>query len=816
MKKSLFTMLILVAIFAMTFSACAPAAPAEEVPMEEAAPMEEESAEETAPMEETADGMPAACAADPAGCAMIPAGETVKVGMGAPMLGDYSMFGIDISQAVEYALLTDDGFEGWTYELVAEDTGGSPEAGAAVANKFVTESDMVAIAGHIFSGSTEAAMPIYEEAMFPMMSPSATLPSLTESGSTVFNRLCFTDAIQASFAAQMIAGDLGVTKLAVLHDGTSYGKGLADAVKSDFEASTGMEAVAYEAITPGESDYSAVLAAVAASGPEAVYFGGYSAEGIVMANQWAQSGLSDTTLFGADGVYGTEFTEKTGPNGEGAIAVSLVPPTTEEKAAFDAGYEEMFGIATGSLSAFTWSSYDVGQVIVAAIEKVAFVEGDMMYVPRTAVTEAMRATSFEGLTGLIECGETGECNASGPTFYVVADGEWIPWSADDSMAMEEEATMDAEATCAADPAGCAMIPAGETVKVGMGAPMLGDYSMFGIDISQAVEYALLTDDGFEGWTYELVAEDTGGSPEAGAAVANKFVTESDMVAIAGHIFSGSTEAAMPIYEEAMFPMMSPSATLPSLTESGSTVFNRLCFTDAIQASFAAQMIAGDLGVTKLAVLHDGTSYGKGLADAVKSDFEASTGMEAVAYEAITPGESDYSAVLAAVAASGPEAVYFGGYSAEGIVMANQWAQSGLSDTTLFGADGVYGTEFTEKTGPNGEGAIAVSLVPPTTEEKAAFDAGYEEMFGIATGSLSAFTWSSYDVGQVIVAAIEKVAFVEGDMMYVPRTAVTEAMRATSFEGLTGLIECGETGECNASGPTFYVVADGEWIPWSAE
>jgi branched-chain amino acid transport system substrate-binding protein len=402
MKKSLFVTLIVVAMMAMAFSTMAVFAQ---------------------------DG-PEVCAADPAGCAVIPAGDTIKIGMGAPMLGDYSMFGIDISQGVEYALVTDDGYEGWSYELVAEDTGGSPEMGAAVANKFVTESDMVAIAGHIFSGSTEAAMPIYEEAMYPMMSPSATLPSLTESGSAVFNRLCFTDAIQAKFAAMMLANDLGVTKLAVLHDGSSYGKGLADEVKAQFEAETGMEAVAYEAVTPGESDYSAVLAAVAAAGPEAVYFGGYSAEGIVMANQWAQAGLSGVTFFGADGVYGTEFLEKTGPNGEGAIAVSLVPPTTAEKEAFDAGYEEMYGMAAGSLSAFTWSSYDVGSVIVAAIEKVAVVDGDTLYVPRTAVTEAMRATSYEGLTGLIQCDETGECNASGPTFYVVSGGEWVPWTAD--------------------------------------------------------------------------------------------------------------------------------------------------------------------------------------------------------------------------------------------------------------------------------------------------------------------------------------------------------------------------------------------------
>ncbi len=103
----------------------------------------------------------------PFGCAVIPAGETIKIGMGAPLLGDYSMFGIDISQGVALNLAEDDGFEGWSYELIAEDTNsGSGEGGAAVANKMVTDPTVVAIAGHIFTDSSAAAMPIYEKLVF--------------------------------------------------------------------------------------------------------------------------------------------------------------------------------------------------------------------------------------------------------------------------------------------------------------------------------------------------------------------------------------------------------------------------------------------------------------------------------------------------------------------------------------------------------------------------------------------------------------------------------------------------------------------------
>ena len=412
-------LMIVLFVLVLTISACAPE------PIDETEPVEEEQAEETEETSAEDESLPQACLDDEFGCAVIPQGETVKIGMGAPLLGDYSMFGIDISQGVSLALQLDDGVEGWSYELVAEDTGGAPEAGAAVANKMVTDPTVVAIAGHIFSGSTEAAMPIYEKAGLPMMSPSATLPTLTQRGSKVFNRLAFTDAAQGESAANLLFNDLGFTRIAVMHDGGSYGQGLADVVRDQFE-SLGGEVVAYEAITPGEADYVAPLSAVASAGPEAVYFGGYAAEAIVMMNQWSQAGLNDVLFFGCDGTYGVEFTEKTGANGEGAIAVSLVPPDSEEKTAFDQQYVDTFGVEAGELSAFSWSAFDTGGVLVAAIEKVAFVEGDTLFVPRGALVEAVRNSDFVGLTGLVKCDGVGECNASGPTFYKVVDGAWLP------------------------------------------------------------------------------------------------------------------------------------------------------------------------------------------------------------------------------------------------------------------------------------------------------------------------------------------------------------------------------------------------------
>ena len=360
------------------------------------------------------------------GCATISKGQTVKVGYAGPMTGDYSQFGIDMSNAMKLAVGDFGQVQGWKVEMAIEDDGGGAEGGAAVANKLVADPTFVAMAGHAFSGATAAAMPIYEKAGVPMMSPSATNPDLTTKGSMVFNRNAFTDTEQGKGAAKYLFEKLGIKKLAFMHDGTDYGQGLAKVVEETF-VGLGGESVAFEAVTPGESDYSAPLAAVAAKKPEALYFGGYNAEAAVIVNQMAQAGLSGVTFFGGDGIYGKDFLTKVGKNGEGVYSATLVPPGTDPIVKFNKAYLAAYGTEAGVLSAYTWNSYDAVGALIQAINSVAIVQGDTLYIPRGALVAAVRGMKdYQGIAGVITCQATGECNASGPVFYIVKDGNWVP------------------------------------------------------------------------------------------------------------------------------------------------------------------------------------------------------------------------------------------------------------------------------------------------------------------------------------------------------------------------------------------------------
>lgn len=413
MKKRFWLALILLTAVSFAIVACAQPT--------------EEAATEDAGEQPVAEGEPAACAEDEFGCAVVPEGETIKIGFAGPMAGDNAAFGTDISNAGLIAVEDAEPLDGWNFELVIEDTSGTPEGGAAVANRFVSDQTIVAIAGHTFSGSTEAAIPIYDEAGYPMLSPSATNPSLTEMGSQVFNRIAFTDTLQGQEAAAYLYNVLGIRSLAVMHDGGAYGQGLADVVAQQFQE-LGGEVVATEAITPGETDYSAPLAGISALAPEAVFFGGYSAEAAVIANQMPTAGLGDAIFFSDDGTYGMDFLNLTdADNAEGSYATSLVPPESPARADFDQKYSDAYGQEPGVLSAFTWNGYDIVAALISAIRETAIVGDDgNLYVPRGALVSNVRGLSgYDGLSGTISCNDVGECNTAGPTFYMVEGGEWV-------------------------------------------------------------------------------------------------------------------------------------------------------------------------------------------------------------------------------------------------------------------------------------------------------------------------------------------------------------------------------------------------------
>jgi branched-chain amino acid transport system substrate-binding protein len=358
------------------------------------------------------------------GCVTFEPGQTVKVAYVGPMTGDYSAFGTDISRGAELAVKANPDAMGFEFELVIEDTQGTPEQGAAVANKLAADPQVVAVAGHTFSGSTIAAIPIYEEAHIVMMSPSTTLANLPELGPTVYNRVAFSDKVQGEMAADYVYNILSVARIVGVHDGGAYGQGLVEGMVAAFE-SLGGTVPSIEAITPGETDYSAPLAGIAALEPELIYFGGYDADAAVMVSQMAGAGLEGVLFFGCDGTYGTNYLDLAGDAAEGTYSTYVPIPPSAAFDQFKADYEENYGDPQGKLSPFSPHGYDSAAILLDAIDRAAVKSGDNLIIPRKALADAVGSTSnFPGLTGTLTC-SAGECAAAEPVFMIVESGEWV-------------------------------------------------------------------------------------------------------------------------------------------------------------------------------------------------------------------------------------------------------------------------------------------------------------------------------------------------------------------------------------------------------
>ncbi len=408
-KRTTFLSLFLIA--ALVLVACAEAAPAEEAPDGQAS-MEEASA-------------------DISGKVVVEAGGVIRIGGSFALTGPIPTLGLDIRQGAELAI--DDlnaagGLEGFMFELVAEDGACDGTQGTNVGNKFASDETIVSVTGGTCSGETFGLMPILQEARIPFVSPSATNPDITSPNCDVCNRVALSDALQGATDASYVFSELGLTKVAVVHDNSDYGKGVAEVFQNSI-AGLGGDVTSFEGVQVGDTDFRAMLARVGAGGPEAIFFGGYATEAGLIAQQMTETpGLEDTVFMSVDGAFTQQYLQAAGGAAEGTFISLLAGDDSEAlNAKFDAKYIEKYGVSPDELGAFHSQSYDSVMLIAAAIAAVASVDDSgNLIIDREALVSAIRSVeAFDGLTGTIRCDSIGECGAGGVQIYQVTDGAFV-------------------------------------------------------------------------------------------------------------------------------------------------------------------------------------------------------------------------------------------------------------------------------------------------------------------------------------------------------------------------------------------------------
>ncbi len=344
--------------------------------------------------------------------------ETIKMGVAGAHSGDLASYGLPSVKAAE--LVVGDinargGIGGRTVELLVEDDVCKPEMATNTATRLVSQGAHVVL-GHICSGATKAALSIYKDAQIITMSPSATNPSLTQSGDYPnFLRTIASDDAQAKLEVDFAINVLKLKKIAVLHDKGDYGKGLAGFAKSFLEKSNKAAVVFYEGITPGAVDYSAVVQKIKASGAEAVIFGGYHPEASKIVMLMRKKKMK-TIFISDDGVKDITFIKVAGQYAEGVYATGPTDVSSNPLAiAAKEAHKKAYGSDPG---AFFLNAYTAAQALLNAIEKAGTTDYD-------AVSKTLRSEYVETPLGKISFDQRGDAIGVGFSMYQVQNGEYV-------------------------------------------------------------------------------------------------------------------------------------------------------------------------------------------------------------------------------------------------------------------------------------------------------------------------------------------------------------------------------------------------------
>ena len=338
--------------------------------------------------------------------------NVIRIGAAGPMTGDQSKMGMDLRNSVELAVAEwneKGGVLGKKIVLLSGDDQADPKQAVSIANKFVNQK-VVAVVGHWNSSCSIPASKYYNDADVVMVTPATTNPQLTLQGFKKVFRVCGTDDQQGKVAADFVLKTLKPRRVAVIHDKTAYGQGLANYFKKSLGDKA--QVVYYEGIIQRDPNYKAVLTTIKETNPDAYFFGGIYPEAGRLVRQAKEIGLTAPMVTG-DGVYDPTFINIAGKAAEGAyVTFGKDPAGLPAAKAFLEKYKAKYG-EPGPYSVY---AYDAANIILTAIKETGTTDG-------AKVAEYISRNKFKGAFGSISFDKNGD----------VAEAPYVVWQVKDGV-----------------------------------------------------------------------------------------------------------------------------------------------------------------------------------------------------------------------------------------------------------------------------------------------------------------------------------------------------------------------------------------------
>ncbi len=303
----------------------------------------------------------------------------IRIGLAGPFTGPNAAIGAQIKGAVQTAvdeMNKRGGVLGQQLSLTFGDDVSEPRQAVSVANLFVADGVNWVI-GHYNSGASIPASEVYAESQIIQITPASTSDQFTDRSinrpELLVFRTCGRDDQQGVVAGEYIVGNYRGKRIAILHDKTTYGRGLAESTQKEMH-SRGVFEVMFEGITAGEKDYSALISKLKSKNVDLIFFGGLHTEAALIIRQMHELGLR-AAFMGGDGLLSNEFSAIAGPAAESTLMTFNIDPRTRPDGKQVAERLRARGIET---EAYTLNSYASLEVLAQAAEGAKSIDGKKM------------------------------------------------------------------------------------------------------------------------------------------------------------------------------------------------------------------------------------------------------------------------------------------------------------------------------------------------------------------------------------------------------------------------------------------------------
>lgn len=293
-------------------------------------------------------------------------------------------------------------------------------------------------------------------------------------------------------------------------------------------------------------------------------------------------------------------------------------------------------------------------------------------------------------------------------------------------------------TACSQPAGSSEGEDGETVTFGVSGPLTGDQAQYGKDWQAGFDLALDELNAEGGTTYAIDFQDSQGQAAQASNIAQKFVSDDDIVAVMGDFSSATSMVASPVYQRAGLLQLGITNSHPDFTTTGDYVFSP-SITQDVEGKVMADG-AKALG-DKAAVFYLNTDWGK----AAYEVFEGQAGVNGLDIVYSSPVEetsTDFKPLLLRAKESGADVIQFLTYYKTTALLVQQATDVGLTDVALSAVGSNYSSEFLELAGDAAEGVfVETSFFPGSDREDVrAFVDGFVAKYDRQPNVFSAYAY----------------------------------------------------------------------------